>query len=193
MYGFIRGTIDRLSPGCVLIDTGSVGYNIYISDKTYNSLIGETDEVKLYTYTNVKEDEISLFGFLSAEELDFYKLLIGVNSIGPKSGLSLLSFYSVEELSVLISKKDAKSIAKAPGIGAKSAEKIIIDLKDKIKVVSEADNFVRTDDNIFFDDCVEALMSLGFKKKDAVSAAGKVKDAEDLSDMISKALIYFEN
>ena len=193
MYGFIRGTIDRLSPGNVLIDTGSVGYNIYISDKTYNSLIGETDEVKLYTYTNVKEDEISLFGFLSAEELDFYKLLIGVNSIGPKSGLSLLSFYSVEELSVLISKKDAKSIAKAPGIGAKSAEKIIIDLKDKIKVVSEADNFVRTDDSIFFDDCVEALMSLGFKKKDAVSAAGKVKDAEDLSDMISKALIYFEN
>lgn len=193
MYGFIRGSIEYLRPGVVCIDTGSVGYNINISDKTYNSLLGETDEIKLYTYTNVKEDEISLFGFLSLEELDFYKLLIGVNSIGPKSGLSLLSYYTVAELSYFITQKDAKSIAKAPGVGAKSAEKIIIDLKDKVSLIDETEIIDVSADDDMIDDCVEALMSLGFKKKDALSAAKKVKDASDISDMISKALVYFEN
>ncbi len=193
MFGFIRGTIDYLSPGLVCIDTGNVGYNINISDKTYQALLTETDEIKLYTYTNVKEDDFSLFGFLSKEELDFYKLLIGVNSIGPKSGLSLLSFYTVAELSNLIVKKDAKSIAKAPGIGVKSAEKIIIELKDKVFASEEIQDIESFGDDEMINDCVEALMSLGFKMKDALSAAKKVKDANDLSDMISKALVFFEN
>lgn len=192
MFGFIRGTIDYLSPGVVCIDTGNVGYNVNISDKTYQALLYESDEIKLYTYTNVKEDDFSLFGFLSKEELDFYKLLIGVNSIGPKSGLSLLSFYTVSELSNLIVNKDAKSIAKAPGVGVKSAEKIIIELKDKVVASEEASIPVNSFDDELIDDCVEALMSLGFKKKDALMAAKKVKDAEDLSDMISKALVFFD-
>lgn len=194
MYGFIKGTIEYLKNGTVCIDTGNVGYLINISEKTYNYLIGETDEVKLYTYTSVKEDDISLYGFLSIEELDFYKMLIGVNSIGPKSGLSLLSFYSVSELVALIVKGDAKAVAKTPGIGAKSAEKIIIDLKDKVDGFDSFDENVSvsvTDDAVI-EDCIDALMSLGFKKKDAQTAVSKVKEYDDLSDLLSKALLYFE-
>lgn len=193
MFGFVKGTIDYLTPGLVCVDTGNVGINVYISDKTYQALLYETEEIKLYTYTNVKEDEISLFGFLTKEELDFYKLLIGVNSIGPKSGLSILSFYNVSELSHLISNKDAKSISKAPGIGIKSAEKIIIELKDKVLDTNEVEVTASEYDDDLINDCVDALMSLGFKKKDALAAAKKVKDATDLPDMISKALVFFEN
>ena len=156
MYGFVKGIIDYIKPGCVCIDTGNIGYLVNISDKTYEELKNEKDEVKLYTYTAVKEDDISLFGFLTVEEYDFFKLLIGVNSIGPKSGLSILSFYSVNELKELIVKKDAKAIAKTPGVGAKSAEKIIIDLKDKIDDVEFVDEGVlASEDDDIKNDCVE--------------------------------------
>ena len=195
MYGFIKGTIDYIKPGLVCVDTGSVGYNVNISDKTYNELLTESDEVKLYTYTSVKEDSFSLFGFLTLEELDFFKLLIGVNSIGPKLGMSVLSFFTINELVTLIVNKDAKAISKAPGLGAKSAEKIIIDLKDKVASfgVEEIENYQSSENDEVVNECVEALMSLGFKKKEALAAVKKVTDYTDLSDLLSKALIFFDN
>lgn len=194
MFGFIKGYIDYIKEGLVCIDTGNVGYLVNISDKTYAELLNETNEVKLYTYTNVREDDISIFGFLTLDELEFYKMLINVNSIGPKSGLSLLSFYTVGELANLIANSDAKAIAKTPGVGNKSAEKIIIDLKDKIS------NFEQTEversssslDKEMIAECLEALMSLGFKKKEAENAISKVKNANDVSDLLSKALQYFD-
>jgi Holliday junction DNA helicase RuvA len=196
MYGFVRGTIEYIKNNQVCIDTGNVGYLVNISEKTYSELLGETDEVKLYTYNSVKEDDISLFGFLSLEELDFFKLLIGVNSIGPKLGMSVLSFFTIPELVAYINAKDAKSISKAPGLGAKSAEKIIIDLKDKVASFESADievNISSNEDDETVKECIDALMSLGFKKKDAQSAVRKVKDYSDLSDLLSKALVYFDN
>ena len=195
MYGFVRGTIEYIKNNQVCIDTGSVGYLVNISEKTYNELLGESEEVKLYTYTSVKEDDISLFGFLTLEELDFFKLLIGVNSIGPKLGMSVLSFFTIPELVAYINAKDAKAISKAPGLGAKSAEKIIIDLKDKVASFDSAEievNISNEDDEIQ-KECIDALMSLGFKKKDAANAVRKVKDYTDLSDLLSKALVYFDN
>ncbi|MCR4696609.1 MAG: Holliday junction branch migration protein RuvA [Lachnospiraceae bacterium] len=196
MYGFVRGTIEYIKNNQVCIDTGNVGYLVNISEKTYTELLGETEEVKLYTYTSVKEDDISLFGFLTLEELDFFKLLIGVNSIGPKLGMSVLSFFTIPELVAYINAKDAKSISKAPGLGAKSAEKIIIDLKDKVASFESADievNISSNEDDETVKECIDALMSLGFKKKDAQSAVRKVKDYTDLSDLLSKALVYFDN
>ncbi len=196
MYGFVRGTIEYIKNNQVCIDTGNVGYLVNISEKTYSELLGETEEVKLYTYTSVKEDDISLFGFLTLEELDFFKLLIGVNSIGPKLGMSVLSFFTIPELVAYINSKDAKSISKAPGLGAKSAEKIIIDLKDKVASFESADievNISSNEDDETVKECIDALMSLGFKKKDAQSAVRKVKDYTDLSDLLSKALVYFDN
>lgn len=192
MYGFIKGNIDYIKSGYVCIDTGNVGYIVNISDKTYQELLLETDEVKLYTYTNVKEDDISIYGFLSLEELDFYKLLINVNSVGPKSGLAILSFYSVAELAALITNGDAKAIAKTPGIGGKTAEKIIIDLKDKVSLFEMADIVSEEEDSDMINECLEALIALGFKKKEAMNAISKVKGATDVSDMLSKALQFFD-
>ena len=195
MYGFIKGTIDYIKNNQVCIDTGNVGYLVNISEKTYNELLGESDEVKLYTYTAVREDDISLYGFLSLEELDFFKLLIGVNSVGPKLGMSVLSFFTINELVTLIANKDAKAISKAPGLGAKSAEKIIIELKDKVaNVITEDIEISATlEDDETINECIDALMALGFKKKEAQIAVKKVTDYTDLSDLLSKALVYFDN
>ena len=195
MYGFIKGTIDYIKPGFVCVDTGNVGYLINISDKTYNELLTESDEIKLYTYTSVKEDDISLFGFLTLEELDFFKLLIGVNSIGPKLGMSVLSFFTIPELTAYINAKDAKAISKAPGLGAKSAEKIIIDLKDKVASFESAETEMISshEEDDTQKECIDALISLGFKKKDAQAAVKKVTEYSDLSDLLSKALVYFDN
>ena len=195
MYGFIKGTIDFIKNNQVCIDTGNVGYLVNISEKTYNELLGETDEVKLYTYTSVKEDDISLYGFLTIEELDFYKLLIGVNSIGPKLGMSVLSYFTISELVTYIVNKDAKAISKTPGLGPKSAEKIIIDLKDRVSsfAVDSVEYVPSNEDDETLNECVDALISLGFKKKDAISAVRKVKDYTDLSDLLSKALVFFDN
>ena len=195
MYGFIKGTIDFIKNNQVCIDTGNVGYLVNISEKTYNELLGETDEVKLYTYTSVKEDDISLYGFLTIEELDFYKLLIGVNSIGPKLGMSVLSYFTISELVTYIVNKDAKAISKTPGLGSKSAEKIIIDLKDRVSsfAVDSVEYVPSNEDDETLNECVDALISLGFKKKDAISAVRKVKDYNDLSDLLSKALVFFDN
>ncbi|MBP5276039.1 MAG: Holliday junction branch migration protein RuvA, partial [Lachnospiraceae bacterium] len=121
--------------------------------------------------------------------------LIGVNSIGPKLGMSVLSFFTIPELVAYINAKDAKSISKAPGLGAKSAEKIIIDLKDKVASFDSAEIEVTSshEEDETQKECIDALMSLGFKKKDAQSAVRKVKDYSDLSDLLSKALVYFDN
>ena len=195
MYGFIKGTIEYIKNNQVCIDTGNVGYLVNISEKTYNELLGETEEIKLYTYTSVKEDDISLYGFLSPEELEFYKLLISVNSIGPKLGMSVLSHFTISELVTYIVNKDAKAISKAPGLGAKSAEKIIIDLKDKVSsfAVDEIEYVKVAEDDETVNECIDALISLGFKKKDAQIAVRKVTDYTDLSDLLSKALMFFDN
>ena len=195
MYGFIKGTIDYIKNNQVCIDTGNVGYLVNISEKTYNELLGESDEIKLYTYTAVREDDISLYGFLSLEELDFFKLLIGVNSVGTKLGMSVLSFFTMNELVTHIANKDAKAIAKAPGLGAKSAEKIIIELKDKVaSVITEDIEISATlEDDETINECIDALIALGFKKKEAQIAVKKVTDYTDLSDLLSKALVYFDN
>ena len=178
MYGFIKGTIEYIKNNQVCIDTGNVGYLVNISEKTYNELL-----------------DISLYGFLSIEELDFYKLLIGVNSIGPKLGMSVLSYFTISELVTYIVNKDAKAISKAPGLGAKSAEKIIIDLKDKVSAfsVDEIEYVKEDEDDEVAKECVDALISLGFKKKDAQTAVKKVTEYTDLSDLLSKALVYFDN
>ena len=187
MYGFIKGTIEYIKNNQVCIDTGNVGYLVNISEKTYNELLGETDEVKLYTYTSVREDDISLYGFLSIEELDFYKLLIGVNSIGPSRTIET----KLTKEDVLI-EKGLRPVRLSDYLGQ---EKIIIDLKDKVSAfsVDEIEYVKEDEDDEVAKECVDALISLGFKKKDAQTAVKKVTEYTDLSDLLSKALVYFDN
>lgn len=199
MIAFVRGIIEEITEDTVILDTGGIGYNISISGQTAASLPGIGREVKLYTYTCVREDAFLLYGFLRRDELQIFKKLITVNGIGPKGGLAILSVMSADDLRFAIISGDAKAIAKAPGIGAKTAGRVILDLKDKVsmadtmigKEISEyADNVSGMSDNRAANDAVEALIALGYSPSDALKAVKKssVPENADTETILKLAL-----
>lgn len=186
MIGFVQGKVDAISEDNVVIDTGGIGYNVRISAKTAQELPGIGQEVRLYTYTSVREDGISLFGFLSRDSLDIFKKIITVNGIGPKGGLAVLSVMSADELKFAIISGNAQAITKAPGIGEKTAERVILDLKDKISVedtqirkeISSYDGLPQT--GKAQSEAVEALTALGYSATDALHAVRQIEHAEEM-------------
>lgn len=186
MIGFVQGKVDAISEDNVVIDTGGIGYNVRISVKTAQELPGIGQEVRLYTYTSVREDGISLFGFLSRDSLDIFKKIITVNGIGPKGGLAVLSVMSADELKFAIISGNAQAITKAPGIGKKTAERVILDLKDKISVedtqiqkeISSYDGLPQT--GKAQSEAVEALTALGYSATDALHAVRQIEHAEEM-------------
>ncbi len=186
MIGFVQGKVDAISEDNVVIDTGGIGYNVRISAKTAQELPGIGQEVRLYTYTSVREDGISLFGFLSRDSLDIFKKIITVNGIGPKGGLAVLSVMSADELKFAIISGNAQAITKAPGIGKKTAERVILDLKDKISVedtqirkeISSYDGLPQT--GKAQSEAVEALTALGYSATDALHVVRQIEHAEEM-------------
>ena len=134
MYAYIKGTLEETTEDSVVVEAGGIGYNIKVSTATAELLPGVGNEVKIYTYTLVREDAFALFGFLTRDDLEIFKKLIAVNGIGPKGGLAILSVMSADALRFAVMAGDAKAIAKAPGIGAKTAERVILELRDKISL-----------------------------------------------------------
>ncbi len=186
MIGFVQGKVDAISEDNVVIDTGAIGYNVRISAKTAQELPGIGQEVRLYTYTSVREDGISLFGFLSRDSLDIFKKIITVNGIGPKGGLAVLSVMSADELKFAIISGNAQAITKAPGIGKKTAERVILDLKDKISV---EDTQIQKEISSYAglpqtgkaqNEAVEALTALGYSATDALHAVRQIEHAEEM-------------
>lgn len=186
MIAFVKGKIEDLSEENVVVDVGGVGINVKISAGTFHLLPGIGGEVKLYTYTSVREDAFNLFGFLTRDELELFKKLITVNGIGPKGGLSILSVMSADELRFAIVSGDGAAIAKAPGIGKKTAERVILDLRDK---VSLEDTLIHKEmqvsapggqDNHAVNEAVEALTALGYSATDALQAVKKVPADDDM-------------
>lgn len=188
MIAFVRGEIENISEDHAVIDVGGIGYNVRISPGTAGRLPGIGKAVKLYTYTCVREDAFWLYGFLSRDELELFKLLITVNGIGPKGGLAILSVLSADDLRFAIISGDAKAIARAPGIGAKTAGRVILDLKDKISI---EDTSVQKEMNAYRDDletdgknarseAVEALTALGYSPAEALKAVKKAVPGEDM-------------
>ena len=198
MIAFVKGRIDDISEENVVLDVGGIGYNIKISAGTAASLPGIGEEIKLYTYTCVREDMFSLFGFLTRDELEIFKKLITVNGIGPKGGLAILSAMSADDLRFAIISGDAASISKAPGIGKKTAERVILDLKDKISI---EDTLVQKEIHQYSDsngrgdqhaknEAVEALTALGYSATDALHAvkAVQIEDDMDVETVLKLAL-----
>ena len=188
MIAFVKGFIEDISEENVVIDTGNIGYNLKISTGTAARLPGIGAEVKLYTYTCVREDSFSLFGFLSRDDLEIFKKLITVNGIGPKGGLAILSVMTADSLRFAIMSGDAASIAKAPGIGKKTAERVILDLKDKIsledtlvhrEMQAELHPFGQAQSHAQ-NEAVEALVALGYSGQDALRAVKGVAITEDM-------------
>lgn len=204
MYAYIKGTLEEIMEDCVVVETGGIGYNVKVSTTTADLLPGIGSEVKIYTYTLVREDAFSLYGFLTRDDLEIFKKLITVSGIGPKGGLAILSVMSADALRFAVMAGDAKAIAKAPGIGAKTAERVILDLRDKIsledtlrgigtptgKAGTSAD--AQTADNVMKREAIEALVALGYSASDATAAVKKVELHEDITveDILKQALKY---
>lgn len=132
MISYIKGILEDMSPGMVVVDNHGIGYQMMVPMRGESfPKIGQ--EIKIYTHMHVREDDVSLFGFLSKEEKEAFELLIGVNGIGPKVGLSVLSTLSVYELKMAVISEDVKTISKTPGLGPKGAKKLILELKDKLR------------------------------------------------------------
>ena len=186
----IKGVVDSVESDRVVIENNQIGYNILMPVTTLEKL-GIGEEVKIYTYFNVREDAMQLFGFFSKEELELFKKIISVSGVGPKGGLAIVSALPGEQLQMAIISGDAKAISKAQGIGAKTAQRIIIELKDKI----DLEDMIHTpgnDDisNSVQSDAVDALVALGYSKGDAFSAVKKIEITEnmDVEEVLKKAL-----
>lgn len=178
MYAYIKGIIEDITADKVVIEANNIGYNVYVPSGVI-AAIGHTGrEVKLYTYLSVKEDSFTLFGFLTKEDLELFKLLITVNGIGPKGAMGILGALSADNLRFAIMSGDSKAISKAPGIGAKTAQKIILELKDKLKIedsaekgeiVGEAGSSFGAEGDIV-NEAALALTSLGYGQTEALKA-----------------------
>ena len=196
MISYIKGILEDMSPGMVVVDNHGIGYQMMVPMKGESfPKIGQ--EIKIYTHMHVREDDVSLFGFLSKEEKEAFELLIGVNGIGPKVGLSVLSTLSVYELKMAVISEDVKTISKTPGLGPKGAKKLILELKDKLSfeeleedgVGAEIfDTSADSSDSVMI--TIEGLVSLGYSKGEAAIAVNKVEDAKDLTpeELLKKAL-----
>ena len=194
MYAYIKGEIADISEDNLVLECNNIGYNIRIPLSVAQKLPGIGASVKIYTYTSVREDAFQLFGFLSRDDLEIYKKLIAVNGIGPKGALSILSAMSADDLRLAIISGDAKAISKAPGVGNKSAERIILELKDMIALklsYEENTDFIPTDElsegSTAKNEAIEALVSLGYTPTEAVKAIKQLEITEDMdSGMILK-------
>lgn len=200
MYAYLKGTVEEITEDNLILEVNQIGYNIKISARTANLLNGTGSFVKIYTYTLVREDTFNLYGFLTSDDLEIFKKLITVNGIGPKGGLAILSVMSADELRFAILSGDSKAISRAPGIGAKTAERVILDLKDKISLsdaLATKDSISAvsyTGDNIVTEknEAIEALVALGYSASDALRAVKQVETAEDASvEDILKASLKF--
>lgn len=197
MYAYIKGTLEEVMEDAVVVEAGGIGYNIKVSTTTADLLPGIGSEVKIYTYTLVREDAFSLYGFLTRDDLDIFKKLITVSGIGPKGGLAILSVMSADALRFAVAAGDAKEIAKAPGVGKKTAERVILDLRDKISIEDTLRNLGPSDgkaggdtgsaDNMMKREAIEALTALGYSASEAAAAVKKVEISEnDTSETILK-------
>lgn len=198
MISYVRGVLIAIEEDKVIIDISGVGFGIYMPAQSMNMLPPVGEEVRLHTYMNVREDAIQLFGFLTREDLKVFKLVIGVSGIGPKGGLSILSQLSPDDLRFAVMANDAKAIAKAPGIGKKTAEKLIIELKDKLSIEdvlnktteNETVTITSNGSNEIQAEAVQALVALGYGSTEALKAVKKVQmdDHTTVEDVLKMAL-----
>ncbi len=202
MYAYLKGTLEEIAEDAVVVEVGNIGYNVRVSATTTQGLPGIGSEVKIYTYTLVREDAFTLYGFLTKDDLEIFKKLITVNGIGPKGGLAILSVMNADALRFAIMAGDAKSIAKAPGVGNKTAERVILDLRDKISLedtllglgepVVTASAAGGGADNVTKREAIEALVALGYSASDATNAVKRVEvDENSTVEGILKAALKF--
>ena len=198
MYAYIKGSLEIKSNDHVIVEANGVGYKIFMSSNAIQRLGELNSVVKVFTHYHVREDNISLYGFCNVEELRMFELLISVSGVGAKSAIAILSNITPSKFALAVISNDVKELTKLPGIGAKSAQRIILELKDKLKteesIAAESDFEVQSvlakDDNMH--EAISALQVLGYPVKDATKAVTSVDcTGVSVEEIIKKALIYF--
>lgn len=197
MISYVRGEIVSFEEDKVIVDVNGIGYGIYMPAQSMGRLPMAGSEVKLHTYFSVKEDSMQLYGFLTKDELEVFKLVIGVNGIGPKGGLGILSKLTPNDLRFAVMSKDVKAISAAPGIGKKTAEKLILELKDKLSIEDALDANEEQNANMHASvgqsvqmDAVQALVALGYGNTEAMKAVKKVEmnESATVEEVLKSAL-----
>ena len=199
MIFYIRGELVSCELDKVIIDVGGIGYGVFMPATSMGKLPMIGREVKLHTYFSVKEDSMQLYGFLTRDELEVFKLVIGVSGIGPKGGLGILSTLTPNDLRFAVASKDVKAISSAPGIGKKTAEKLILELKDKLSIedalpgAEEVSSPAAVSGNLGVQsDAVQALVALGYGNTEALKAVKQVEITENstVEEVLKKSLRY---
>lgn len=188
MIAYLQGIVVEVTPARVILDVNHVGYQIFISPREAELMPGRGEEVKIYTYLNVKEDALQLYGFLSEDSLEVFKLLLNVNGVGPKAALGILGALTPDDLRFAVLSDDVKAIAKAPGIGAKTAKKLILELKDKLSLEDAFEKKLEHTGTLpdaaaegARAEAVQALTALGYSNSDALRALRQADITEDMS------------
>ena len=187
MYAYIKGELAEINTDHIVIEAGGIGYQVFISLQTFDYLPSVGENLKIYTYLYLREDAMILYGFLTKDDLELFKLLISVSGIGPKGGLAILSTLEADDLRFAILSGDAKAISKAPGVGGKTAQRVILELKDKLSL---EDAFEAKTEHVqknaaaaggsVKNDAVMALTALGYSTTESLKAVSAVEITEDM-------------
>ena len=191
MIHFVRGILEETGNDYVVLDNHGIGYLIYTPSSVLDELPNRGETVRMYTYMYVREDQMTLYGFLNRDDLQIFKMLISVSGIGPKGALGILSTITPNQFRFAVISGDAKAISKAPGIGPKTAQKLIIELKDKLKIEDVFEEESVSSTGVALDqnaqkEAMMALVSLGYSETEAFGALKKIQAT---ADMDSEALL----
>jgi Holliday junction DNA helicase RuvA len=189
MIGYLKGELAEIKESYVVLEVGNIGYEVYLPTSAIMELPSKGSTIKLYTYLHVREDAIGLFGFLTKDDLEMFKLLITVNGIGPKGALGILSAISADEIRFAVLAEDVKTIAKAPGIGNKTASKLILELKDKFKLEDAFEQRIlnkeekQSGSGIFGkrEEAIQALTVLGYSGSEALKIVNQIDINETMT------------
>lgn len=199
MIASVKGKLEGVSADSVIIDVNGMGVEVIVPNNVIGRLPKQDEAIKLHTYLHIREDAMQLFGFLEKEDLDFFKLLITVNGIGPKAAIAILSSMSTDVLTFAILSEDIKTIEKAQGIGAKTAKKLVLELKDKVGVINAKAVELRSDSSHFIsltigsaikEEASQVLEALGYSRTEAMKAITAIEITEEMTseDLVKSAL-----
>ena len=200
MISFIKGYVAETTENSVILETDSFGYEIFMTGTAIEETSRMQDKIKIYTYFHVREDTMQLYGFLSRDDLEMFRLLLNVNGIGPKAAMGVLAAITADELRFAVLSDDVKTISRAPGIGKKTAQKLILELKDKLKLEDAFEKKLdHQEENLSLADtslrdsrqeAVEALTALGYSSTNALRAVRQVSEetGEDVEAILKAAL-----
>lgn len=200
MISFIKGYVAETTENSIILETDSIGYEIFMTGTAIEETSRMQDKIKIYTYFHVREDTMQLYGFLSRDDLEMFRLLLNVNGIGPKAAMGVLAAITADELRFAVLSDDVKTISRAPGIGKKTAQKLILELKDKLKLEDAFEKKLdHQEENLSLADtslrdsrqeAVEALTALGYSSTNALRAVRQVSEetGDDVEAILKAAL-----